>query len=105
MGTKMKITRKEQGITMFTDDFTTCEAVSDSNEKPEIQELIEQRNRLLKAHPHLKETQDEIDRLLGTTLDPHVRLEILFMLISEKLSQMKTLFGEVAELAQAYASE
>ena len=90
---------------MFTDDFVTCEARSDSHEKPEIQELIEQRNSLLKAHPQLKETQDEIDRLLGTTLDPHVRLEILFMLISEKLGQMKTLFGEVAQLAEAYVTE
>jgi hypothetical protein len=90
---------------MFTDDFSVCEARSDSHERPEVQELIEQRNRLLKDHPQLKATQDEIDRLLGTTIDPQLRLEILFMLISEKLGQMKALFGEVAQLAEVFASE
>ncbi|HNY65267.1 MAG TPA: hypothetical protein PKM41_07485 [Deltaproteobacteria bacterium] len=90
---------------MFTDDFITCEARSDTRETPEVQELIEQRNRFLMAHPQLQSTQDEIDRLLGTTLDPHVRLEILFMLITEKLNQMKVLFGEVAQLTEAALAE
>jgi len=90
---------------MFIDDFSTCTAKGDSHEKPEVRELIEQRNRLLKDYPHLKETQDEIDRLLGTTIDPHLRLEILFMLIAEKLGQMKALFGEVAQLTEVYITE
>jgi len=90
---------------MFIDDFTTCKAKSDTREKPEVQELIDERNRFLKDHPHLKVVQDEIDRLLGTTLDPNLRMEILFMLITEKLGQMKTLLGEVAHLADVFASE
>jgi hypothetical protein len=90
---------------MLNDDFSTCEARGDTLEKPEVLELIAQRNRLLNDYPHLKATQDEIDMLLGTTLDPHLRLEILFMLISEKLGQMKELFGEVAQLAEVFVAE
>jgi hypothetical protein len=101
---KQNSIRKQDG-SMFTDDFSTCEARSDTREKPEVQELIEQRNRFLMDHPQLKTTQDEIDRLLSTTFDPQVRLEILFMLITEKLNQMKVLFGEVAQLAEVAVAE
>lgn len=85
---------------MSRHDFFPCAARSDSHEKPEVRELIEERNRFLSEHPQLKPLQGEIDRLLGTTLDPGLRLEILFMLISEKLGRMKALFSEVARLAQ-----
>lgn len=90
---------------MLTDDFFPGEARSDSLERPEVRELIEQRNRFLKEHPQLKPMQGEIDGLLGTTLDPGLRLEILFMLISEKLGQMKALFGEVSQLASVSLPE
>jgi len=92
--------KKEQDGDMSRHDFFPCAARSDSPEKPEVRELIEERNRFLSEHPQLKPLQGEIDRLLGTTLDPSLRLEILFMLISEKLGRMKALFGEVARLAQ-----
>ncbi len=85
---------------MSRHDFFPCAARSDSPERPEVRELIEERNRFLNEHPQLKPLQGEIDRLLGTTLDPGLRLEILFMLISEKLGRMKALFSEVARLAQ-----
>lgn len=85
---------------MLFEEFTTCEAMSETPENPEVQGLIDQRNKLLSDHPHLRAAQDEIDRLLSTTLDPQVRLEILFMLISEKLGEMKTVFGEVTQLVE-----
>ena len=85
---------------MSRHDFFPCAARNDSPENPEVRKLIEERNRFLSEHPQLKPLQGEIDRLLGTTLDPSLRVEILFMLISEKLGRMKALFGEVARLAQ-----
>lgn len=89
---------KQEG-TMFFDDFATCETKREVREKPEIQELIDVKNRLISEHPNLKATQDEIDRLMSTTLDPRIRLEILFMLITEKLDVMRGIFEEVARLA------
>lgn len=83
---------------MFYDDLTTCEAKRKVREVPEIQELIDQRNKLIAEHPSLKAAQDEIERLMSTTLDPRIRLEILFMLITEKLSEMRGIFVEVAQL-------
>jgi hypothetical protein len=85
---------------MFYDDLNTNTSPDEYRESPEIQELIKQRNRFLAEHPYLQSTQDEIDRLMGTTLDPLIRLEILFMLISGKLSEMRDVFREVMRLAQ-----
>lgn len=84
---------------MLMDDFTTCEAKTDTNERPEVRELIERRDKFLSDHPDLRAVQDEIDFLMSTTLDPKVRLEILFMLISEKLDEMRAVFEEVGHLA------
>lgn len=66
---------------------------------PEVRRLIAQRDKFLADHPTLRSTQEEIDRLLGTTLDPVMRLEILFMLISGKLMEMRTVFSELMKLA------
>lgn len=85
---------------MSFDDFAKFEAQSNSTESPEIQELIDLRDKFLSDHPHLRAMQDEIDTLLSTTLDPSTRLEILFMLISEKLSEMKVVFEEVVRLSE-----
>ncbi len=85
---------------MFYDDFTTHEAKREARENPEIQELIDLKNKLISDHPQLRATQDEIDRLMSTTLDPRVRLDILFMLIAEKLDEMKGMFGEVVSLLE-----
>jgi hypothetical protein len=50
-------------------------------------------------------TQEEIDRMLSTTFDPVLRLEILFMLISEKLGEMRAVFEEVLNLAERVVKE
>lgn len=85
---------------MSFDDLTKFEAQSNSTERPEIQELIDLRDKFLSDNPQLRDVQDEIDRLLSTTLDPCTRLEILFMLISGKLSEMKEVFEEVVRLSE-----
>ncbi len=90
---------------MFLDEFASCEAVSDTKERPEVRELIERRNRFISDNPRMKEVQEEIDRLMSTTIDPAVRLEILFMLISEKLGEMRQVFGEVLHMAEMAASK
>ncbi len=74
-------------------------------ESPEIVRLIAQKNQLLKDHPQLRELQKEIDALLGTTLDPVRRLEILFMVMSDKLMEMRSVFTELVRLAQAATIE
>lgn len=67
------------------------------NENPELAELIAQRDKLLKDHPQLRSYQEEIDRLLGITIDPSLRLEILFMLMTDKLLELKDVFGELVK--------
>lgn len=64
-------------------------------ETPEIKDLIAQKERLLKENPRLRELQMEIDTLLGATLDPSVRLEILGMLIAEKLNTLQEAWMDV----------
>lgn len=68
-------------------------------ESPEVARLIAQRTHLLKEHPQLRALQDEIDGLMGTTIDPMVRLEILFMLMTDRLMEMRKVFGELMKLA------
>jgi len=72
-------------------------------ESPEVEKLIAERNQLLKDHPHLMKLQEEVDDLLGTTVDPVIRLEILFMLMSDKLTEMRTVFAELMRLANSAA--
>ena len=72
-------------------------------ESPEVEKLIAERNQLLKDHPHLKKLQEEVDELLGTTVDPVIRLEILFMLMSDRLMEMRTVFAELVKLTGAAA--
>jgi hypothetical protein len=69
------------------------------NESPEITRLIAQRNQFLKDHPHLRSLQEEIDSLMGTTIDPMIRLEILFMLMTDRLIEMRKVFAELQRLA------
>jgi hypothetical protein len=72
---------------------------SQRRENPEVERLIAERDQLIKDHPHLRELQAEVDTLLGTTIDPVTRLEILFMLMTDKLMEMRTVFGELMKLA------
>jgi len=43
--------------------------------------------------------------MLSTTFDPVLRLEILFMLISDKIDEMRSIFEEVLDLARHVAAE
>lgn len=85
---------------MFNSNLKSLYASHGSCETPEVQKLIAQRDRFLADHPYLKSTQDEIDRMMSTTIDPMIRLEILFMLITDKLSEMRSVFEEVMHLAR-----
>ena len=78
---------------------------SQRQENPEIAYLIAQRDQFLKDHPHLMELQKEIDSLLGTTLDPVKRLEILFMIMSDRLTELRSAFAEVIRLARKAMAE
>ena len=69
-------------------------------ESPEIEHLIAQRDKLLREHPQLRDLQEEVDTLLSTTIDPVVRLEILFMLLADKLMEMRSVFTELMKLAR-----
>lgn len=86
---------------MVFDELNSTAASRRKCESPEVQRLIEQRNRFLADHPYLQSTQDEIDKLMGSTLDPMVRLEILFMLMSGKLSELRNVFEELMRLAKS----
>lgn len=85
---------------MIYDNLKAFDASHGNCECHEVQELIAQRDRFLADHPYLQSTQDEIDGLMSTTLDPMIRLEILFMLISGKLSELRNVFEEVMQLAR-----
>lgn len=74
-------------------------------ESPEIQRLVAERDQFLKDHPHLMELQKEIDSLLGTTIDPAKRLEIIFMVMADRLVELKSAFTEVVRLAREAVAE
>ncbi len=95
----------KEGDSMSFDDLVNFEAQNKGEERPEVQELIALRDRFIADHPQMREAQEEIDRLLSTTLDPRVRLEILFMLISEKLIEMREVFEEVVQLSELVLQE
>jgi hypothetical protein len=90
---------------MYYDDFTIRPQTRESAEPREIQELIRLRDSFLSDNPDLISTQEEIDMLLSTTFDPVLRLEILFMLISDKLTEMRKVFEEVLNLAELVVKE
>lgn len=89
---------------MFYNDFRSSAAARTQRESPEVQELVERRSRFLSDHPYLQSMQDEIDRLMSTTLDPMIRLEILFMLMTDKLCELRGVFEEVLRLAELSAN-
>ena len=55
----------------------------------ELEELLAQRDTVLAQYPELKEIQGEIDELLGKTCNPSTRLDIVFMLLAEKLDELQ----------------
>ena len=55
----------DQGVAMYYDDFAACRETGESRD---IQELIQQRDKLLSDNPDLVKTQEEIDRMLSLIL-------------------------------------
>jgi hypothetical protein len=88
---------------MIFDEHQLVRIQAQRRENPEVERLIAQRNQLLSDHPHLQKLQEEVDDLLSTTLDPVLRLEILFMLMSDRLMELRTVFAELVKLAGAAA--
>ncbi len=74
-------------------------------ENPQVEHLIAQRNQLLKDHPHLRELQEEVDALLSTTINPVIRLEILFMLMTDRHREMRAVFTELIKMAYTASLE
>ena len=65
----------------------------------DLNELIKQRDAFLEENPDLKPMQAEIDKMVGTTFDPMQRLDILSMLISDKLKDMSEAWDDIREIA------
>jgi hypothetical protein len=91
------ITKKVKESSMIFDEEHLRKIEAQRDENPELAGLLAERDRLIKDYPHLRKLQDEIDRLLGTTIDPAVRLEILFMLMTDKLHELKGAFSELVK--------
>lgn len=66
----------------------------------ELQELIKARDKFLSENPDLKPMQEEINKMMSTTLDPVQRLDILFMIISGKLKDLQELWENVCDVAE-----
>lgn len=49
-----------------------------------LQDLLEQRDNLLKEHPELQELQDKIDKVLTNTPQKH-RMDVIGVMMSERL--------------------
>ena len=65
----------------------------------DLNELIKQRDAFLEENPDLKPMQAEIDKMVGTTFDPMQRLDILSMLMSDKLKDMSEAWDDIREIA------
>jgi hypothetical protein len=85
---------------MIFDDKQLIKIEAQRSENPQVEHLIAQRNQLLKDHPQLRELQEEVDALLSTTINPVIRLEILFMLMTDRLMEMRAVFAELMKMAQ-----
>lgn len=90
---------------MIIDERHRRKIENQRSETPEIEQLIAQRERLLKKDPRLREFQKEIDTLLGATFDPALRLEILGMLMLEKLNALQDAWADVAQAMDVVRSE
>jgi hypothetical protein len=90
---------------MIFDEKQLIKIEAQRKENPQVEKLIAQRNQLLKDHPHLQELQEEVDALLSTTINPVIRLEILFMLMTERLMEMRTVFTELIKMANTASLE
>ena len=55
--------------------------------------------------PISDELQEEVDALLSTTIDPVMRLEILFMLMTDRLMELRAVFTELMKLARTAVAE
>jgi hypothetical protein len=90
---------------MIFDEQQLVKIEAQRRENPQVELLIAQRKQLLKDHPHLRELQGEVDALLSTTINPVVRLEILFMLMTDRLMEMRAVFTELMKMAHTASLE
>ena len=67
-----------------------------------LEELLDCRAILLANYPGLQTVQDEIDTLLSTTIDPMLRLEILTLLMMEKVDVLKGQLEELGHILNLY---
>ncbi len=90
---------------MIFDEQQLVKIEAQRRENPQVEHLIAQRNQLLKEHPRLRELQEEVDALLSTTINPVIRLEILFMLMTDRLMELRTVFTELMKMAHTASLE
>jgi hypothetical protein len=90
---------------MIFDEEQLVKIEAQRRENPQVEHLIAQRNQLLKDHPQLRELQGEVDALLSTTINPVIRLEILFMLMTDRLMEMRAVFTELMKMAHTASLE
>lgn len=95
--------RLEEAMIFSEEQLVKIEA--QQRENPQVEHLIAQRNQLLKDHPHLRELQEEVDALLSTTINPVIRLEILFMLMTDRHREMRAVFTELIKMAYTASLE
>lgn len=63
-----------------------------ATENRRLQEALANRERYLEGHPHLRDYQTEIDRILDKSGDVHGRLTVIGMLMQGKLLEMQGAF-------------
>lgn len=65
-----------------------------------LDDLLKQREELLKNYPSLKSLQDEINSMLSLTIDPVRRCEILSILMLDKFNQLNSELVKLSKLTK-----
>ena len=69
-------------------------------DKKQLQEAIAARDKFLEDHPHLKEYQQEIDRIMdGVGENPATRMETLSIMMSTKLLEQSAELQKLVNIA------
>jgi len=69
-----------------------------------LEQLLEERKKLLEDHPELASLQVEIDNILKNTINPSQRMDIISMLMQEKLEYLREQFLELVNIASKYSN-
>ncbi len=85
-----------------THDVMSGGCVASAGYDEMLEELLDCRAILLANYPGLQTVQDEIDTLLSTTIDPMLRLEILTLLMMEKVDVLKGQLEELGHILNLY---